>query len=68
MTEDMTIDGTISSPDAFESALQQLVESAQENDIDPCGAWVVPSRDNNGDYEFQVVELADSKDSEPVTQ
>lgn len=57
MTQDSPSNDPITTVDAFDSALGELLETAAENDIDPRGAWEYRNGDELPDWEVTVVEL-----------
>lgn len=65
MTRDRPSDVAITTPDEFEAALAEAVETAIEGGVDVRGAWEFRTRGSTHDWEVEVVELAkDSEDEE----
>ena len=58
MTTDFT-DDKISSTADFEAAINRVILTALENDIDPRGTWEYRTKERDSDMEVMVVELAD---------
>lgn len=52
------IDEPIESADDFESALHRLLVLAEQNDVDPIGAWEYRNGQSVSDWEVVVTELA----------
>lgn len=50
----------ITSTQAFERALQDLLATAVENAVDPSGSWEIRNGDPHPDWEAQIVELEKS--------
>lgn len=57
MTHDPPLDGPITSPAQFETALGHLLIAAAGNDVDPAGSWEYRSDDAGRDWEVMVIEL-----------
>jgi hypothetical protein len=57
MTRDTPSDGPITTTEAFETALGELLDMAVEQDIDPRGSWVCRNGGEHPDLEVVVVEL-----------
>ena len=57
MTRDIPVDGDITTKAEFETALENLLGSATNNDIDPRGSWVYRDGDGVHDWEVMVIEL-----------
>lgn len=57
MTSDSPLDTEITSTEAFESALGELLLSAVKNGIDPRGAWAFRTDGVSEDWEVMVLEL-----------
>lgn len=50
----------ITSTSAFERALEDLLATAIENEVDPSGSWEIRNGDRHPDWEAQIVELEKS--------
>jgi hypothetical protein len=57
MTSDFTFDGEIESTEEFETALEELLLVALQNDVDPGGSWVYRTDGVGQDLEVMVFEL-----------
>lgn len=51
-------DEQITTADQFATALEQLLITAAENDVDPRGAWIAHNENGQTDWEVMVLELA----------
>lgn len=54
----------VSTEEAFETALQRLIDLAAANGIDPRGSWVYRNGDGAPDWEVQVHELAKQRNQD----
>ncbi|MEF8882019.1 MAG: hypothetical protein V5A34_05795 [Halapricum sp.] len=62
MTNDKSGDdfqGNITSEEAFEARLSELIVTARQNGIDPLGSWVFRNGKTAPDMEVMIFELAD---------
>jgi hypothetical protein len=58
MSTDFTSDASIESKEAFETALIDLVQTAQANGVDPAGFYESRLDNGHADFEISLVELA----------
>ncbi|MFB6233369.1 MAG: hypothetical protein ABEH61_03825 [Haloarculaceae archaeon] len=67
MTDDHSRDslhGQITTEEAFEAALSDLLSTALRNGIDPRGSWVCRDGETSPDMEVMVLELEDGSHSD----
>jgi hypothetical protein len=64
MTSEPPSDIEITSAEAFEAALGELLRAALDNGVDPEGAWEYRTNDNGTDWEVMVLKLQNNDDSE----
>jgi hypothetical protein len=57
-----SFDGQITSEEAFEATLNELIATACENGVEPVGSWVCRNGKPAPDMEVMVVELDDQED------
>ena len=56
-------DGGIRTEDEFNTTLGDLLLAAQRNNVNPSGSWVVRTRGEVPDWEVQIFELDNGKES-----
>lgn len=57
MTKNYPSDWNVTTEAEFDAALEQLVENALENGVDPRGSWVYDTNGSSLDLEAVIVEL-----------
>lgn len=62
MTPDPPSDTEITSPEAFEEALEDLLLATLDNDVNPEGAWEYRLDGDGADWEVMILKLQ-NKDS-----